>query len=285
MLVIPGRGQGVAGEVSSLLGPVVESMLQVVEFLPFAPLPPSFGVPLISLDRLQGVDEQGILPAPPVYRCDSTATPDGSVEVGSAVAINEPHCTTLPGVPDSGEEPLQVVVRRASRKAAFSRLSLLTNPAPGIPVHHPASWWLLFGSIGSPAFVRGAGYNDAMNAKPVIRLYGLVHGCGLIIPYPSGVFYLNQAGGVACAQRHVEGVYLPTDWDGVEDAMEDIFGGGSLREDDAARIDAAISAQSLGDCEVRVDRACLKESCEAWVWVTVAGRLPNVDGMTVTAFP
>lgn len=61
--------------------------------------------------------------------------------------------------------------------------------------------------------------------KPVILLYGLTEGCGLIIPYPSGVIFCNQVGGIQCFQAKLEGVYVPLDWRGVERAMENIFDG------------------------------------------------------------
>jgi hypothetical protein len=40
VLMIPRHGQGVTGEVSGSLGHLIEGSLQVVEFLPLAPLLP-----------------------------------------------------------------------------------------------------------------------------------------------------------------------------------------------------------------------------------------------------
>jgi hypothetical protein len=67
MLVIPGPGQGVASEVSGLLSQLVESLLQVVELLPFSPCLLVVGILLVLLNGFQGVDEQGILATPPVF--------------------------------------------------------------------------------------------------------------------------------------------------------------------------------------------------------------------------
>jgi hypothetical protein len=89
--MIPRRGQGVAGKVPGSLGQLVEGSLQVVEFLQLAPSVPEVAIPLVPLDPLQCIDEQGILAAPPVFGRHSTGPPDRAVEIGSAVAIDEPH--------------------------------------------------------------------------------------------------------------------------------------------------------------------------------------------------
>ena len=94
--MIPRRGQGFAGEVSGSLGQLVEGSLQVVELLPLAPrllAGRSFASPVVGF---QGGDEQGVLAPRQVLRSDSPASPDGSVEVGSAVAIDEPHVYYAP---------------------------------------------------------------------------------------------------------------------------------------------------------------------------------------------
>jgi hypothetical protein len=99
VLTITRRAQGVAGEVSGLLGQFVKGSLQVVELLPLAPrfLP----VEALSLPVFffQCVDEEGVFAPRQVLRSDSTASPYRSVEVGSAVAIDEPHCTTFRALP------------------------------------------------------------------------------------------------------------------------------------------------------------------------------------------
>jgi hypothetical protein len=96
VLVVSRRAQGVAGEVSGLLGKLVDGSLQVVELLSLAPFVSKVGISLVSLDAFQGVDEEGVLAPRQVLRRDSTAPPDGSIEVRSAVAIDEPHVYYAP---------------------------------------------------------------------------------------------------------------------------------------------------------------------------------------------
>jgi len=119
--VIPRRGQGFAGAVSGSLGQLVKRLLQVVELLPFDPFLMPFVFPVFSLDDFQGVDEQGILSPSQVLRCDSTASPDRSVEVGSAVAINDRHCTTPRCVPRFQPAGCSFRFRNAKRSRWSSR--------------------------------------------------------------------------------------------------------------------------------------------------------------------
>ena len=121
MLMIPGRAQGFAGEGAGSLGQVVKRLLQVVEFLPFAPFLMPLVIPVFSLDGFQGVDEQGILAPSQVLRSDSTASPDRSVEVGSAVAIDERHCTTPRCVPRFHPAGCSFRFRNAKRSRWSSR--------------------------------------------------------------------------------------------------------------------------------------------------------------------
>jgi hypothetical protein len=76
MLVITCRAQGVAGEVSGLLGQLVNRSLQVVEFIPLAPgfLPvEALSVPVVAL---QGMDEEGVLAPRHVFGRDSAVPSD-----------------------------------------------------------------------------------------------------------------------------------------------------------------------------------------------------------------
>jgi hypothetical protein len=59
------------------------------------PLP----IPFVGFD---GRDQLGIDATSHVFRRDSIPSPDGSVEEGSAIAIDECHCTTLRAVPRFG---------------------------------------------------------------------------------------------------------------------------------------------------------------------------------------
>jgi len=121
MLMIPGRVQGFAGEVSGLLGHRFDSSLQVVEFLPFAPFLMPLIILIISLDGFYRVDEQGILAPSQILRSDSTASPDQSVEVGSAVAIDDRHCTTPRCVPRFQPAGCSFRFRNAKRSRCSSR--------------------------------------------------------------------------------------------------------------------------------------------------------------------
>src|SRR5262245_24946452 len=72
VLMIPRRGQGVAGEGSGSLGQLVEGSLQVVGLPPLGPCPFPVGSSVISLDVFEGGDELGIDPGRHVLRCDPT---------------------------------------------------------------------------------------------------------------------------------------------------------------------------------------------------------------------
>jgi hypothetical protein len=45
-------------------------------------------------------------------------------------------------------------------------------------------------------------------SKPSVELWDTV-GLGLIIEYPSGIFFSNQTGGTACLHPSIEGIYIP----------------------------------------------------------------------------
>jgi hypothetical protein len=99
VLTIPRRGQGVAGEGSGSLGQFVEGSLRVVEFPPLSPDLFQLASSVFPLVVFEGGDKLSIHPARHEFRHDPTAPPDGSVEVGSAVAVDESHfCNTLRGV-------------------------------------------------------------------------------------------------------------------------------------------------------------------------------------------
>src|SRR5262249_314646 len=117
VLMVPRRGQGVAGEVPGSLGHLVEGSLQVVGLPPLGPglfLVGSLVVPVVGFE---GRDEPGIDPARHVFRRDATrppgGPPDGSVEVRPAVAVDEPHLYYAP--------------RRAPDTANIRRMSLSSS--------------------------------------------------------------------------------------------------------------------------------------------------------------
>lgn len=116
-----------------------------------------------------------------------------------------------------------------------------------------------------------------------VRLWE-ARGAGIVLERPTGVVYQNQVAGHACMQEELEGVYAPLDGD--VDSLEATLlkhftgpyhGGWSrpLREEDADFIDAALDRADPVGRQVRVDRARLGESCEAWVWVEV--RVPDTE--------
>ena len=95
MIVISRRDQGFVAKVPGSPGQFVEGSLQVVESFALIPIELS-QVPLVGVQ--DGAD-QGELAAPDVFGRHPAVSPDGSVEVGSAVAIDKRHCTTLPDFP------------------------------------------------------------------------------------------------------------------------------------------------------------------------------------------
>lgn len=118
---------------------------------------------------------------------------------------------------------------------------------------------------------------------PRIHLWDAV-GLGLILDYPSGIHYSNQAGGHACLQPTLEGIYVPLRNDILEHSTlmspatdlwqyftgPPLLGMGALglNQRDADHIDAIFTRYRL-ETLLTVDRLRLSESYEAWVWVTV----------------
>src|SRR5262249_37743928 len=115
MLMIPRRGQGVAGEGPGLLGQLVEGPLQVVGPATLGPDLFQLAPSLIPLDVSERGAEQGIHPARRVFRSAPSGPPDGSVEVGSAVAIDEPHVYYAPL-----RAPITANIRRMSWSSSRS---------------------------------------------------------------------------------------------------------------------------------------------------------------------
>jgi hypothetical protein len=50
--------------------------------------------------------------------------------------------------------------------------------------------------------------NDFQMNTPLIRLWN-TGGIGLILLYPSGIWYTNQTGGYSCFHPEVEGMFVP----------------------------------------------------------------------------
>lgn len=113
-----------------------------------------------------------------------------------------------------------------------------------------------------------------MTPKLEVRLWE-ARGAGVILACPTGVVYQNQVGGHACLQRQLEGAYAPLDGEltSLEDTLVRHFAAPrasrALQAQDADLIDAALDRAHPIGRQVRVDRARLGDSCEAWVWVEV----------------
>lgn len=122
-------------------------------------------------------------------------------------------------------------------------------------------------------------------SMPRIRLFGGI-GTGLIIQYKSGVIYSNQTGGTACLHPELEGVFVPLRNDlgldpvkffSPETALLDYFEGpkhkgtgatDGLDVHDADFIDSVLKNWKL-DTFIEVDRARLRDSHEAWAFVSI----------------
>ena len=126
---------------------------------------------------------------------------------------------------------------------------------------------------------------------PTVKLYAN-RGFRLIIDYPSGVFYSNQTGGFSILFPEIEGIYIPLKnniereslaFRSPELELYDYFWGpkhrgvgatDGLDREDADFIDTVLEKWKLSD-SLKVDRERLKESHEAWVYVTVLGNEGN----------
>jgi len=122
--------------------------------------------------------------------------------------------------------------------------------------------------------------------RPItVSLYGHA-GTGVIIEWPSGIFYSNQTCGHVCRQSELQGVFVPVGNDidpegrllGPQDALYKYFAGPAhggwgaelgLDEADAQVIEAALQENNYLLRIVTVDRSRLRDSHEAWVHVLI----------------
>ncbi|WP_169796410.1 DUF6210 family protein [Chondromyces crocatus] len=94
----------------------------------------------------------------------------------------------------------------------------------------------------------------------------------LVVEHPSGVLYQNQVGGVVCWQAELEGVLSPLDLSA--DAVQRIqtcpypSGREGISNEIADTIDALLAVEP-GASSLKVDRARLGQSWEAWVYVLI----------------
>ena len=116
-----------------------------------------------------------------------------------------------------------------------------------------------------------------MLEKPVIELWNS-SGLGLIILYPSGVYYSNQTGGYACLHPSVEGVYVPLENEVIdqEKMLHDYFVGPkwlgacmrAIDEETANKIDEILALADESKL-FKVDHSRFSDSHEAWIYVDV----------------
>jgi hypothetical protein len=119
-----------------------------------------------------------------------------------------------------------------------------------------------------------------MNDKRIIDLswFGNV---GLVINRSSGVFYANLAAGYACKNPEMEGVFYPLR---VKPGKSELFSlqqhfRGSwehIEKPDADFVDKVLRRN--GHEYVRVDRAKLADSYEAWVHVSILSDTSDLSG-------
>jgi len=127
-----------------------------------------------------------------------------------------------------------------------------------------------------------------------ILLYEHV-GLGLVISWPSGIVYSNQAGGYGCTQPTIEGVFVPLRNDCLLDGkllspeteLLSYFTGpkhrgagarNGLDQQDADHLDSVLRSHRLDRC-LHVDRARLTDSDEAWVFVQVTADEDSDGGL------
>ncbi|WP_437951053.1 DUF6210 family protein [Sorangium sp. So ce296] len=94
----------------------------------------------------------------------------------------------------------------------------------------------------------------------------------LVVEHPSGVVYQNQVGGVVCWQAELEGVLSPLDLsDETAQRIQNCpypSGREGITDEVADTIDALLASEP-GARFLKVDRARLGHSWEAWVYVLV----------------
>src|SRR5262245_33146253 len=117
-----------------------------------------------------------------------------------------------------------------------------------------------------------------MSTKRKVVLWNM-DGAAAIVLEPSGVMYANQTCGHACVQSEAEGVLVPFNDDPPlehpERALSErlsllLENAHYLTPDLADEIDAALAAQPDTRCAT-VDRARLRDSHEAWIYIDLDG--------------
>jgi hypothetical protein len=118
--------------------------------------------------------------------------------------------------------------------------------------------------------------------KPLVQLWG-VRQFGLIVLFRSGVYFSNQTGGYACYHPMEEGVFVPLreEEPNQEKELQGYFTGPKwsgwcckgIDGETADFIDSVMAKTDLTK-NIKVDRARLKDSHEAWVFVDFGNTEP-----------
>ena len=117
--------------------------------------------------------------------------------------------------------------------------------------------------------------------KKVINLYPLKQ-LALILHEPTGIYYTNQAGGMACSHPEAEGVlvFVGDRFNRIYDRLsyysfslldDDREG---LKKEDADYLDSIFMRKAK---YLRVDRSKLEESMEAWIHVVLELGFPKIE--------
>ncbi len=116
-----------------------------------------------------------------------------------------------------------------------------------------------------------------MSTQPTVLLFAQDN-AGLIIPWPTGILYLQQTGGVSTLEDKMEGCFVPLDdFAGHANEFHRFFTGPKWSGNCAEGIDAetadfidATLGCIPGHATIKVDRSRFADSHEAWIYVTIA---------------
>ncbi len=113
-------------------------------------------------------------------------------------------------------------------------------------------------------------------ARKRVCLYD-VQGPGLIIEWPTNLFFYNQVGGNCCLQPEYEGFYVPI-YEACDDELYEFFqspaytgnGGWRLLPKEADAVENILKKHAPAYTGISIDRARTEESTEAWIHVILA---------------
>ena len=113
-----------------------------------------------------------------------------------------------------------------------------------------------------------------------IQLWNTLPEIMLIVEHPSRVLYQNRVGGVAARLEAMEGVLVPLDLgDAVAARIRNgpyAVGAQGITADVADIIDALLAPKIVATF-LKVDRARLHESWDAWIYVTIDSPATTVE--------